>query len=120
MMLKASSPKTVLLSEGTYPATLASIKGLPDNTKPKRVALGFKVGNTDIEVTKELPASFDIGKPLRKDAESILGRELTSSEGQAGFDLNTLIGKTCQVVVMHRAGAGGKTSAAVSLVLKAN
>jgi hypothetical protein len=119
MMLKASQPKTVLLSEGTYPATLSSIKGLPDETNPKRVALGFKTPSHELELTKEVPVSFDSGKPLRKDAETILGRELTASEAQTGFDINTLIGEPCRVVVMHKAGAGGKTEAVVSIVLKA-
>ena len=97
MMLKASQPKTVLLNEGTYPATLNSIKGLPDETNPKRVALGFKAEGYEPELTKEVPVSFDAGKPLRKDAETILGRELTASEAQAGFDINGLIGEPCRV-----------------------
>jgi hypothetical protein len=120
MMLKASQPKTVLLKEGTYPAILGSTKGLPDENNPKRVALGFKAEGYEPELVKEVPVSFDPGKPLRKDAETILGRELTASEAQTGFDINDLIGKRCQVVVMHKAGAGGKTEAVVSVVLKAN
>lgn len=120
MMLKATQPKNVLLNEGTYPATLKSIKGLPDDSNPKRVALGFKAGDHETEVVKELPATFDTGKPLRRDAETLLGRELTAGEAQSGYDINTLIGKPCRVVVMHKTGAGGKTEAVVSLVLKNN
>jgi hypothetical protein len=119
MMLKASAPKIALIPEATYPATLSSIKGLPDETNPKKVAIGFKIDGHDTEVVKEVSVSFDTGKPLRKDAETILGRELTNSEAQSGFDINKLIGKLCQVVVMHKAASGGKPQAVVSVVLKA-
>jgi hypothetical protein len=117
MMLKATAPKTALLSEGTYPSALKSVTGLPDKENPKKVALGFGIQGHETEVVKVLPTSFDAGKPLRKDAETILGHELTASEAQAGFDLDQLIGKPCRVVVMHKAAAGGKTEAVVSVVL---
>ena len=117
MMLKATAPKTALLSEGTYPATLKSVTGLPDKDNPKKVALGFAIQGHEAEVVKVLPASFDAGKPLRKDAETILGHELTAGAAQAGFDLDQLIGKPCRVVVMHKATNGGKTEAVVSVVL---
>ncbi|MEI8043437.1 MAG: hypothetical protein WCL11_18655 [Verrucomicrobiota bacterium] len=120
MLLKSTAPKTTLLNEGTYPSILKSITGLPDEVKPKKVALGFTVEGCETEVVKELPVSFDAGRPLRKDAESILGRELTTKEAQEGFDVNQLIGKPCQVVVMHKSGAGGKSEAVVSLVLRNN
>jgi hypothetical protein len=119
MMLKATAPKTALLSEGTYPAALKSVTGLPDKDNPKKVALGFGIHGHEAEVVKEMPASFDAGQPLRKDAETLLGHELTASEAQMGFDLDQLIGKPCRVVVMHKGGAGGKPKAVVSVVLPA-
>jgi hypothetical protein len=116
MMLIASKPKTALAPEGTYPATFSSIKGLPDEQKPKKLAFGFKIKGHETEVSKELPVSFDEGKPLRKDVETLLGRQLTSGEAQAGFDITKLFGTRCQVVVMHKSGSGGKPQAAVSLI----
>lgn len=116
MLLKASQPKNPLIPEGAYPTTLSSIKGLPDEQKPKKVALGFKIKGYETEVTKELPLSFDDGKPLRQDVETLLGRELTSTEAQAGYDIDQLIGTPCQVVVMHKSGSGGKPQAVVSLI----
>jgi hypothetical protein len=118
MMLNASKNKSSLLNEGTYNAILNSIKGLPDEANPKRIMLGFTTPGYEPELFKELPVAFDNGKPLRKDTETLLGRELTASEAEAGFDTSTLKGKPCKVVVMHRSGSGGKTEAAVSLVLK--
>jgi len=117
MLIKASKPKTSLLAEGTYPATISSIKGLPEGQPPKKVVVGFKPDGEEAEVNKELPASLDEGKPLRKDVETVLGRQFTSSEAQAGYDITKLIGKRCRVVVMHKSGAGGKPQAAVSLIL---
>ena len=118
MLLKSTKPKTALIPEGTYPATLKSIKGLPDETNPKRVGLGFKPDAFDQDLFKEVPVSFDTGKPLRKDIETLLGRELTATEALEGFNPNDLIGKACRVTVMHKAASGGKTEASVSLVLK--
>jgi len=117
MLIKASAPKSVLLTEGTYPATLSSLKGLPELQVPKKVILGFKPDGHESEVTKELPASLDEGKPLRKDVETLLGRQFTPSEARAGYDLDKLISKRCRVVVMHKSGAGGKPQAVVSLIL---
>jgi len=116
-MFKTSPPKTSLIAEGTYPATLKSIKGLPDEEKPRKVEFGFKTDVHESIVTKELPLSFDEGKPLRKDVETLLGHELKPSEALAGFAPDKLIGKRCRVVVMHKSGAGGKPQAAVSLIL---
>ena len=106
-----------LLAEGTYTATLSSIKGLPEGQPPKKVVLGFKPDGKESEVTKELPASLDEGKPLRQDIERLLERQFTPKEAQAGYDIMKLIGKRCRVVVMHKAGAGGKPQAVVSLIL---
>ena len=119
MKVTASKPQSALLPEGTFEATFNSIKGRPNDEKPKKAALGFKVKDHPMELFKEVPISFDAGKPLRKDVETIRGKELTASEAEEGFDINSLKGKPCRVVVMHRAAAGGKTEAVVSVVLKA-
>lgn len=119
MMFKASAPKTSLLAEGTYPATLKSIKGLPDEVKPRKVEFGFKPDDHEGIVTKELPMSFDEGKPLRKDVETLLGHELKPSEAVTGFAPDKLINARCRIVVMHKSGSGGKPQAAVSLILPA-
>ena len=119
MMIFASKPKNALIAEGTYPAKLNSIAGLPDNDKPKKARLGFMIEGHETELFKEVPASFDPGKPLRKDAESILGSELTATDAQAGFNMDTLIGRSCTVTVMHKAASGGKPQALVSVIQRA-
>ena len=116
MMFKSSPPDNPLLPEEPYDATVSSVKGLPDEQNPKRVELGFKVDGSETPVTKELSLSFDTGKPLRKDVETLLGRELTPTEALNGIEPAHLLHKPCRVVVMHKAGSGGKPKAVVSLV----
>src|SRR5665213_546422 len=120
MLVKATAPKNTLIAEGTYPAMLKSITPLPDDKNPKKVGFGFKTDDNEVIVTKELPLSFDDGKPLRKDAETLIGRSFTTQDARDGFDLDKLIGERCRVVVMHRSGSGGKPQAAVSLILAEN
>ena len=117
LILKASAPKTSLIAEGTYTATLKTIKGLPNDENPRKLELGFKTDNHEGIVTKELPFSFDEGTPLRNDAETLLGQELTASEAQDGVNPSTLIGKRCRVVVMHKSSTGGKAKAVVSVIM---
>ncbi|MGE5445261.1 MAG: hypothetical protein ACM3SR_11785, partial [Ignavibacteriales bacterium] len=53
---------------------------------------------------------------LRKIVEGILGRTLTKEEVQ-GFDLETLIGLDCQIVVKHEEGLDGNTYSRVETVI---
>jgi hypothetical protein len=120
LILKASAPKSPLLKEGNCDVKVSSFKGIPNDTDPKRAALGFKIeGQTD-EVFKEYPVSFNEGSPLRHDVETIIGTQLTSKEAAAGFDPSKIIGKSCRVVIMHKAAAGGKAKAVVSVVQSAD
>ena len=116
LILKASAPKSPLLKEGTYDAVVGSVKGVPTDTDPKRVAIGFKLDGQVDEVRKEVIYSFNEGTPLRQDVETILRSQLTSSQAAAGFDPSKIIGEHCRVVVMHKATAGGKAKAVVSVV----
>jgi len=118
MKLKPISSKNGLVSEGNHTGTIISITGKPDEINPKKVIIGFEIENND-KVEKELSASLEEGSPLRRDVETILGRPLNKSEITDGFDLASLIGRTCQVVVIHKSGAGGKPVAVVGLVLPA-
>jgi len=117
MLIKSNSPKKSMLSEGNYGAKVSSIECKPDEANPKKIFISFKIGNEKAELVKQLPASFESGTMLRKDVETILARPLTEAEEVNGFDLNSLIGKECQVVVMHKASAGGKKVPAVGLIL---
>jgi hypothetical protein len=116
MLIKAKNRNKAILAEGNYAATVASVTGKPNDTAPKKVVIGFKIENHEGEIPKELPFSFEDGSPLRSDVETTLGRQFTRTEATEGFDLIGLIGKPCQVVVMHKSAAGGKPIAVVSVV----
>jgi hypothetical protein len=119
MIIKTKPTKSVILSEGSYLAKVASIKGSPDNTSPKKILFGFKVEGHEGEVSKELPYSFEEGAPLRKDVETLLGKQLRGDEAENGLDLDTLLHKECQIVVMHKSSAGGRSKAVVSVIMPA-
>ena len=117
MVIKSKTNTKSLLRQGNYNSAVSSVKGLPNDTDQKKAALGFKIDNHDAVIVKEVPYSVEEGTPLREDAETILGRQLTQAEILDGFELNDLVGKPCQVVVVHRPGAGGKPVAVVGIVL---
>ena len=104
------------MKEGDHDAKVGSAKGIPNDNDPRRVGIGFKIEGQADEVFKEYPNSFDEGSPLRQDVETILGTQLTSKQATAGFESSKIIGKSCRVVAMHKAGAGGKPKAVVSVV----
>lgn len=52
----------------------------------------------------------------RKIVEGILGRKLTKEETQ-GFDLETLVGLECQIVIKHEEGIDGNTYSRVETVI---
>lgn len=120
MKISAKTKKQdAILQEGTYNATVSSVTGKPTEAEPTKVVFGFKVDGYDKELTKENPASFVAGSPLRADTETIIGRSFTTDEADEGIELKTLVGKKCQIAVFHKAGAGGRPKPAVSLVLPA-
>ena len=117
MIAKSKPKKGALLAEGTYKSKVGSVTGKPNEADPKKIILGFKVDGQAEEVRKEVPFTFEEGTLLRKDTETILGRQLMSKEAENGLDLGCLVDRDCRVVVVHKSAAGGKPMAAVSLVL---
>ena len=117
MILKSKPTNKNLLNQGHYVAKVSSVAGKPDDANPKKVVFGFKIDGYGQEVTKELPASLDDGTPLRADVETLLGRQLTRTEAENGYDPKSLAGTDCQVAVMHRSGSGGRPVPVVTLIL---
>jgi hypothetical protein len=117
MIIRAKVSNKAIHKEGTFGSHVGSVKGKPSDTEPKKVIVGFKIKDHEAEIPKELPFSFEDDSPLRKDVETILTRQFTKTEATDGFDLNSLVGRPCRVVVMHKGGAGGRPVAVVTLVL---
>lgn len=115
-MIVKSKKTSRLIPEGSHIATLASVTGKPNDLSPKKAVFRFSIEGRGEEVTKEVPVSFEERAPLRRDAETLLGRQLTAREAEDGLDLQTLLGRPCQVVVTHKSGVGGKPVAAATLI----
>ena len=111
--------QVTVLDEGTFNATVSSITGKPNETKPTKIVFGFRVEGYEKEVFKDNPVSFAAGSPLRSDTETIIGRSFTTNEANDGIDLTTLVGQKCQIVVFHKGGSGGRPKPAVSVVMPA-
>lgn len=68
-------------------------------------------------INKRYLASLSDNARLRKDIESILCRKMTTEELKPkGFDLNSLIGKNCQITVNHSEPKDGKIYANINSV----
>jgi hypothetical protein len=65
------------------------------------------------QIGKFYTASLSAKANLRKDLENWRGRAFTPAE-LAGFDLFTVLGHACQIVVTHTKGADGRTYANVA------
>ena len=115
----AKTKQVIVLDEGTYPTTVSSVNGKPNEAKATKIVFGFKVNGYDKEVFKDNPVSFAAGSPLRSDTETIMGRSFTTDEANDGIDLSTLVAKECQIVVYHKAGSGGRPKPAVSIIMAA-
>jgi hypothetical protein len=107
MKIKSKSKKC-LASETVAMAEITDVKFLPDENKPEKCVLSFKIPNHAETLSKEYPPNLDENSPLRRDVQSVLGRTLTTEELEDGYDPKDLAQKKVPVVVMHKAGAGGK------------
>ncbi len=118
MKLKLQIAKAELAPEDLYPATVLGIKNKGDS----KCTIEFSVvaEGRPFTVAKDYPARLDRTSPLLRDAETIQGRKFADTKGNEEFDLETLVTKTCQVVVQHKRTNGGRVVAAVETVLPAN
>jgi len=117
MLIKQKQKSKPLIAEGLYDSTVSSIKARPNEVNPKYIDLGLTPVGSELQIFKKVPASFEPGSPLRRDIETLLGRELTQTEATNGFDLNQVLGRSCQSMAFHKASAGGKVEAVVGMIL---
>lgn len=53
---------------------------------------------------------------FRKDLKKLLGRDLTATEQEEGFDTESLIGRGVKLIVQHEEGSNGQTYAVISFM----
>jgi hypothetical protein len=115
MKLSIAKADTPALQPGDYQAKTGEIKDLGNG----KAEWPFEVkhGNTTVTVKKAYKDVTKIRSELMRDAETVNGEPFR--EG-AEVDLITLTEKPCRVVIVHKRGSGGKLTAVVNSVLRAN
>jgi hypothetical protein len=85
------------------------------------IRIDWMLDETDTEgrrfiVRKRYTASLNEKARLRADIETWRGKKLTEKDTQS-FNLEVLIGKSCQIQVVHNLSADGRTFANVQAVI---
>ena len=110
-----AAPAAALIKDGTYRATVSNLKQFA-NTYGERIGFEFTIqgGQFDGErVMRSTAPPLSKQSKLAEVIEGILGRELTDKELQGGFDLDDLIDKECNILVLQ---SKSKTGAVYSNV----
>ena len=108
------------VKDGTYKAVVSSIKQFT-NTYGLRVGFEFTVvgGQFDGETLMRSTApQLTKQSKLSQVIEGVLGRELTTKEISAGFDLEQLIDKECSILVLQSQSKTGAVYSNVERVFK--
>jgi hypothetical protein len=122
MPLIAKAPERRLCPMGAHKAKVEKIEPKHHEQSGERVLFTFMLDGRawddgmPIRVFTEASNTLTRKSKLRKIVEGILGRKLTKAEVQ-GFDLETLVGLECQIVVKHEEGLDGNTYSRVETVI---
>lgn len=114
--LKAAPP--VALKNGTYKAVLSNIKQFA-NTYGQRIGFEFTVTDGPSEgekVMRSTAPQLTRQSKLAEVIEGMLGRELTDKELTEGFNLETLLGRECSILVLQSRSKAGAVYANVEQV----
>lgn len=110
-----AATQAALIKDGTYRAVVSNLKQFA-NTYGERIGFEFTIqgGQFDGErVMRSTAPQLSKQSKLAEVIEGILGRELTDKELQGGFDLDDLIDKECNILVLQ---SKSKTGAVYSNV----
>ena len=104
-----AAPAAAVIKDGTYRATVSNLKQFA-NTYGERIGFEFTIqgGQFDGErVMRSTAPQLSKQSKLAEVIEGILGRELTDKELQGGFDLEDLIDKECNILVLQSKSKAG-------------
>ena len=113
-----AAPAAAVIKDGTYRATVSNLKQFA-NTYGERIGFEFTIqgGQFDGErVMRSTAPQLSKQSKLAEVIEGILGRELTDKELQGGFDLDDLIDKECNILVLQSKSKAGVTYSNVERV----
>lgn len=119
IVIQAGGQKPEVVPDGLYPAQLTAVKEFENSYGPR---LGFEFtlggdaqGQTVMRsTTPKLTPKSKLGELLR----GLMGRDIDSMDMDCGFDLETLVGTACQVMIRQSHGKNGKVYSNVEGVFR--
>jgi len=119
IVLQADSQEPELVPDGVYPAQLTAVKEFENSYGPR---LGFEFtlggsaqGQTVMRsTTPKLTAKSKLAELLR----GLAGRDIDQTDLACGFDVESLVGTDCQVIIRHSQGKNGKRYSIVEGVFR--
>ncbi len=104
----AAAPAAVI-KDGTYRAKVSNLKAFA-NAYGQRVGFEFTIQGGQFDGQKVLRSTapqLTRQSKLAEVIEGILGRDLTATELQGGFDLDQLLGRECSILVLQSKSKAG-------------
>ena len=104
-----SNTEAVVVPEGIHKATLSKVTQFT-NAYGLRVGFEFTLHGKDVEGKAVMRSTNPVLTAKSKLAEvlnGLLGRELTIDEINSGYDVDKLIGKDCNVLVLNSKAKNG-------------
>ena len=110
---------------GLHPAKVKAIESFTHDAWGERVKFTFetdKVGKEGQTLSVFHEASLNLSSKAKLSGiiESITGRLITPDERKEGFNVETLIGMTCEINVKHKLSQAGNEYAYVDAILTDN
>ena len=115
-----SNIDAVVVPEGIHKATLSKVTQFT-NAYGLRVGFEFTLHGKDVEgkaVMRSTNPVLTAKSILAEVLNGLLGRELTSDEINSGYDVDKLIGKDCNVLVLNSKGKNGAVYSNVERVFQ--
>jgi len=110
ILIKPPTPKSpALVRDGTYPAILSDVHTFT-NAYGERIGFEFTISGGEYQGQKVMRSTAPQLTKLSKLAqvvEGVLGRELSDAELTRGVDLESIIGRPCQILVLQNRGKAG-------------
>lgn len=122
LIIKESGEQVVLVSEGVHVAVCVGVWELGTQHSPifdkdmKKVLIMWEVPDETIKIEEEekplviskiYTASLKQNANLRQDLEAWRGKAFTDEELANGFDLRQILGKGCQIQIIHQPSKTG-------------
>ena len=103
------SKPSAVVKDGTYQAVLSDVKKFT-NTYGERVGFEFTIQGGEYggqKVMRSTAPQLTRMSKLTQVVEGVLGRDLTDAELSQGIDLEAVVGKSCQILVLQSKGKSG-------------